>query len=43
MKDVDIKRITGDKSERKFTKRHLFLIVFLFQYNYFEFEPKVRS
>lgn len=43
MKDVDIKRITGDKSERKFTNRHLFQIVFLVQNKYFEFEPKVRN
>jgi hypothetical protein len=43
MKDVDIKRITGDKSEKTFTKRHLFQTVFLVKQKGFEFEPKTRN
>ncbi|MGD6843564.1 hypothetical protein ACQCVH_13710 [Bacillus infantis] len=43
MKNVDIKRITGDKSEKKFTEKHLYQIVFLVQHKGFEFEPKIRD
>ncbi|WP_374055110.1 hypothetical protein [Rossellomorea sp. FM04394] len=43
MKDVDIKRITGDKSEKTFTKRNLFQTVFLVKQKGFEFEPKTRN
>ncbi|UTE77487.1 hypothetical protein [Rossellomorea sp. KS-H15a] len=43
MRDVDIKRMTGDKSEKAFTKRHLYQMVFLLEYKGVEFEPKIRN